>query len=117
MNRLFGLMGSLVLLLGCSSTLTLDDIPVADEKPSGAKLVVGDEASASAVSNYKYTHFARKDKVRKKNGWVYGNWEPSFAGACTSPFVRQIAAGAIIELKDVGQCPDRRHRVIRARHN
>ena len=58
-----------------------------------------------------YTNFSRKDLMHESGGKVYGNWKPSFSGACIDPNIKYLEKGAIIKLKDVGNC-DGGYRIV-----
>jgi hypothetical protein len=54
-----------------------------------------------------WTNFAREDKMIRRNGKLYGNWENSFAGACGfTDFSHWIEEGSIISLEKIGACAD-----------
>ncbi|MDM0054070.1 hypothetical protein [Variovorax fucosicus] len=74
------------------------------------------EPVAKSDPSVRFTNFSLQDRLSEENGSVYGNWSPSFAGACSGGFTSGIPVGAIQSLSDVGACPDGR-RVIQAVHN
>ena len=53
------------------SKAILDKIPRKSDEPAGAALLT-------------FTNFTRKDLMYIANGKIYGNWRPSFGGACVT---------------------------------
>jgi hypothetical protein len=65
-----------------------------------------------------FTNYCRKDKFREQDGKYWGNWSPSFGGACTSPSLNSyIEKAAVIEKTELGKCSDSGINVIKVVSN
>lgn len=82
----------------------VESIPVSSEAP--------DNPVALA-----FTNFSRKDLLRNVNGQLYGNWNPSFGGACIDPYANKyINQGSVISLREVGTCAQSGYAIVMAEH-
>lgn len=77
-----------------------------DEATDGPVLRIADlaEGGNGDAPLLEYTNYARKETISHSGGKVYGNWEPSFDGACIGAFQRYVEEGAVIEMREVGRC-------------
>lgn len=51
-----------------------------------------------------FTHYSETEKIFRRNGMLYGNWERSFSAACGAGWPSSIEEDAVIELRKVGDC-------------
>ncbi len=78
--------------------------PEAKAEPEGAVLLM-------------FTNYARADLVMRRGDLLYGNWSPSFAGACIDPYNnRTIQRGSIQSLNEVGRCDRTGYVIFQAVH-
>lgn len=66
-----------------------------------AEDVVGIEAVPLSFTNY-----SLERTLRRAHGYLYGNWNSSFAGACSITFENYLPEGAVVSLRRVGTCPN-----------
>lgn len=71
--------------------LNFDSIPELKEKPQ--------EIELSA-----FTSYVRADLLSRYGGLLYGNWSPSFVGACIDVTNRAISEGSVIRRQRIGNC-------------
>lgn len=62
-----------------------------------------------------FVNFARHRSIRRANGYIYGWWAPSFAGACLHTYTGAIQEGSVISLREVGRC-NNGDVIVRAEH-
>lgn len=76
----------------------LNSLPRIPEEPTNGQ-------PAAMTAGPPYTNFSLKEKLREKDGRIWGNWNPSFAGACIDPFDNKyIEKGSVISKAEVGKC-------------
>lgn len=64
-------------------------------------------SNAGARASASYTNYAREKLMTTRDGQIFGNWSPTFAGACEFGYTnRAIMEGAIISKKEAGRCPN-----------
>ncbi len=62
------------------------------------------ESKSEEPQRILFTNYVRKDLLRRHNGLLYGNWSPSFTGACSSRWTYTIAENSVIRMQRVGNC-------------
>jgi len=89
----------------------LDSIPQIAGEPADGKPVEKTAASP-------FTNFCLKEKLREVNGKIYGNWKPSFGGACLSDFDNYyIEKASVISKEEVGRCSQTGKMVVKYVHH
>ena len=94
-----------------SQDFTLDALPIIVDEPANGQAV------ATAGSS-PYTSFSLKEKLREKDGKIWGNWNSSFTAACIDPFDNKyIENGSVISKEEVGNCSGSSKIVVKYVHN
>lgn len=76
----------------------LESLPTMAEEPT-------DSEPFTAPASSPYTLFSLKERLRERDGKIWGNWNSSFAGCCIDPSDNKyIEKGSVISKEEVGTC-------------
>jgi hypothetical protein len=93
-----------------NNNFDLDSIPKITEDPANVQ-------PAPITFSPPYTNFSLKEKLRQKDGKIFGNFSSSFTETCISQIERFIEAGSVISMEEVGKCSGSGSVVVKFTHN
>lgn len=58
----------------------------------------------STAGSGEYVNYAQKRSLSRQGGLIYGQFNPSFGGACQWNPIGSIEAASVLKIEDVGSC-------------
>ena len=94
-----------------SDNFDLDALPTIQEETANGQ-------PAATTGGPPYTNFSLREKLREKDGKIWGNWNSSFAEACIDLDANKyIEKESVISKEEVGKCSATKKTVVKYIHN